>query len=72
MIVCVSPVAAVDVEQDDDESQAVTRQQGAAEEFWEGASTMLPSGHLTNDRDRNQWSWDDGFIFQNALLVIEM
>lgn len=56
---CSSPVATVDVEHYDDEAQAVTGQVRAAKEPGDSPSTMFPSGHLTNDRDRiedvRQW-----------------
>lgn len=48
---CASPVAAVHVEQNDDEAQAVTGQVGATKESGESPCTMLPSRHLTNDKE---------------------
>lgn len=48
---CVSPVAAVNVEQNDDKAQAVTGQVGATKEPGESPCSMLPSCHLTNNRE---------------------
>ncbi len=48
---CASPVAAVHVEQNDDEAQAVTGQVGATKEPGESPCTMFPSRHLTNDKE---------------------
>lgn len=47
------PVAAVDVEQNDDEAQEITSEVGAAEEPGEPPRTMLPSRHLGGDRRGN-------------------
>lgn len=45
-----SPVAAVHVEQNDDEAQAVTGQLGATKEPGKSLCTILPSRHLTESR----------------------
>lgn len=47
---CALPVAAVYIEHDDDETQAVARQVWATEELGESACTMLPSCHLMNNK----------------------
>lgn len=52
--VCLSPVAAVHVEENDDETQAVTGQVGATKEPGESPCTMLPSRHLMNDKETEQ------------------
>lgn len=55
---CASPVAAVDIEQNDDEAQAVTGQVRAAEEPGDCPRAMFPSRHLPNDRQRDSRGHD--------------
>lgn len=45
------PVATEHVQQDDDEAQAVTGEEGAPEEPGQSAGTMLPPGHLMNNKE---------------------
>ena len=40
------PVAAVDVEQDDEDAQTVAGQRGAAEQTAQAPGAVLPAGHL--------------------------
>ena len=47
---CASPVAAKDVEQNDEKAQEVTGKVRATKDPGESPRTMLPSRHLKNDR----------------------
>lgn len=44
------PVATEHIKQNDDEAQAVTGQEGATKEPGQSAGTMLPPGHLMNNK----------------------
>lgn len=64
-----SPVTAVHVEQNDDESQAVTGQVGAAEESGKSAGAMLPSRHLTYEQAETA---EGCFLYKSHILKLHM